>query len=74
MKADTDWWFSAVCAQTDPDLFFPDQVPTKASKATCLGCEVRPECLEYALAHDERFGVWGGLDITERQKLTKGAS
>ena len=32
-------------------------------------CEVRHECLEYALAHDERFGIWGGLTEYERKTL-----
>lgn len=58
-------------------LFFND-APTKAAaregKQFCNGtidkqpCPVRDECLAYALAHDERFGVWGGL--SERQRLT----
>jgi WhiB family redox-sensing transcriptional regulator len=38
-----------------------------------LTCEVRAECLEYALAHDERFGIWGGLSERERRKLKKRA-
>ena len=36
-------------------------------------CEVRSECLEYALANDERFGIWGGLSERERRKLKKRA-
>ena len=39
----------------------------------CLACEVRGECLEYALANDERFGIWGGLSERERRKLKKRA-
>ncbi len=34
--------------------------------------EVRAECLEYALAHDERFGIWGGLSERERRRLRRG--
>ena len=37
------------------------------------GCEVRSECLEKALANDERFGIWGGLSERERRKLKKRA-
>jgi WhiB family redox-sensing transcriptional regulator len=33
----------------------------------------RSECLEYALANDERFGIWGGLSERERRKLKKRA-
>ena len=39
----------------------------------CLTCDVRDECLEYALQHDERFGIWGGLSERERRKLKKRA-
>jgi WhiB family redox-sensing transcriptional regulator len=36
-----------------------------------VGCDVRGECLEYALEHDERFGIWGGLSERERRKFKK---
>lgn len=39
----------------------------------CATCEVREECLEYALANDERFGIWGGLSERERRKLKRRA-
>ena len=45
---------------------------TREAKKVCLGCDVRGECLEYALQHDERFG-WGGLSERERRKLKKRA-
>ncbi|MBU3751599.1 MAG: WhiB family transcriptional regulator, partial [Mycobacterium sp.] len=38
----------------------------------CLGCEVRDACLDYALANDERFGIWGGLSERERRRLKRG--
>ena len=69
---DAAWIGRAVCAQTDPDAFFPEKGgSTREAKKICLGCEVRHECLEYALAHDERFGIWGGLSETERELLLK---
>ena len=57
------WWQErALCAQTDPEAFFPEKGgSTREAKKVCLGCDVRGDCLEYALAHDERFGIWGGL-------------
>jgi len=55
------WQERALCAQTDPEAFFPEKGgSTREAKRVCLSCEVRAECLEYALAHDERFGIWGG--------------
>ena len=42
-------------------------------QAICTSCEVRAQCLEYALENDERFGIWGGLSERERRKLRKRA-
>jgi len=65
------WWFAALCAQTDPELFFPEKGgSTRAAKRVCTGCPVRAQCLEHALAHDERYGVWGGTSERERRRLT----
>lgn len=63
-----------LCGQTDPDAFFPEKGgSTKAAKAVCLACPVRVRCLEYALSHEERFGVWGGLSEKERRRLRNAA-
>jgi WhiB family redox-sensing transcriptional regulator len=67
------WQDKALCAQTDPEAFFPEKGgSTREAKKICLGCEVRHECLDYALAHDERFGIWGGLSERERRRLKRG--
>lgn len=67
------WQERALCAQTDPEAFFPEKGgSTREAKRICLGCEVRDQCLEYALAHDERFGIWGGLSERERRRLKRG--
>ncbi len=66
------WQERALCAQTDPEAFFPEKGgSTREAKKVCSGCEVRGECLEYALANDERFGIWGGLSERERRKLKR---
>jgi WhiB family redox-sensing transcriptional regulator len=68
------WQERALCAQTDPEAFFPEKGgSTREAKKVCSGCEVRGECLEYALGHDERFGIWGGLSERERRKLKRRA-
>lgn len=68
------WQERALCAQTDPEAFFPEKGgSTREAKKICLTCEVRDECLQYALEHDERFGIWGGLSERERRKLKKRA-
>jgi len=68
------WQSDSLCAQTDPEAFFPEKGgSTRDAKRICASCEVRSQCLEYALANDERFGIWGGLSERERRKLRKRA-
>ncbi|MGF0117778.1 WhiB family transcriptional regulator [Promicromonospora sp. Marseille-Q5078] len=68
------WQERALCAQTDPEAFFPEKGgSTREAKKVCTSCEVRAECLDYALANDERFGIWGGLSERERRKLKRRA-
>lgn len=69
-----EWQTDALCAQTDPEAFFPEKGgSTRDAKKICVTCEVRNQCLEYALRNDERFGIWGGLSERERRKLRKRA-
>jgi WhiB family redox-sensing transcriptional regulator len=69
---DPGWQELALCAQTDPEAFFPEKGgSTREAKRVCLSCEVRQECLEYALANDERFGIWGGLSERERRRIKR---
>lgn len=64
------WVAYALCAETDPDAFFPDRGgSTREAKRTCMACDVRAECLDYALRNNERFGVWGGMSERPRRKL-----
>lgn len=51
-------------------LFFPEQGHDGAvARAVCHGCSVRLDCLEYALAHAEEFGIWGGCGERERERI-----
>ncbi len=69
-----DWQDRALCSQTDPEAFFPEKGrSTREAKKVCASCDVKAECLDYALRHDERFGIWGGLSERERRKLTRRA-
>lgn len=69
------WASQAKCLQADPETFFPEKGgSTREAKRICMQCEVRIECLEYALENDERFGIWGGLSERERRKLKRLAS
>jgi WhiB family redox-sensing transcriptional regulator len=72
--ANGSWEERALCAQTDPEAFFPEKGgSTRDAKAVCLDCEVRPDCLDAALQSGERFGIRGGLSERERRKLGKAA-
>lgn len=66
------WQADSLCTQTDPEAFFPEKGgSTRDAKRICAECTVRSECLEYALANDERFGIWGGLSERERRKFRR---
>ncbi len=67
-----EWQERALCSQTDPEAFFPEKGGTpREAKRICGRCEVKDECLTYALDHNERFGIWGGLSERERRKIQR---
>ncbi len=72
-SADRDFIDDALCAQTDPEAFFPEKGGSpKEAKAMCARCQVADACLQDALDNDEEFGVWGGLTARERKNLLAG--
>ena len=71
--SDNGVYDEALCAQTDPEAFFPDKGQSpKAAKAMCARCAVSTACLQLAIDNDEQFGVWGGLTARERRDLVAG--
>jgi WhiB family redox-sensing transcriptional regulator len=72
---DLGWQDRALCAETDPEAFFPEKGgSTREAKKVCRFCEVRAECLEYALENGERYGIWGGLSERERRRISRQAA
>jgi WhiB family redox-sensing transcriptional regulator len=72
---DLRWQDAALCAEVDPEIFFVEKGGSTApAKRVCRSCEVRAECLQYALDHDERFGIYGGLSERERRRLKRVAA
>jgi WhiB family redox-sensing transcriptional regulator len=66
------WQDQANCLGVDPDLFFPERgASTREAKEVCRGCVVREDCLEYALANGEKFGIWGGMSERERRRIRR---
>ena len=56
-----------------PETFFPlkgagGRIDVRAAKRACMGCAIRPACLEHALTYGEKWGVWGGMTERERRK------
>lgn len=68
-------WTKANCKGLDPDLMLPvrgaDPADLAAAKAVCAGCEVREDCLEHAVATNEKRGVWGGASYSERKAIVR---
>jgi WhiB family transcriptional regulator, redox-sensing transcriptional regulator len=65
----------AACRSAAPGLFFPisssgrSMAQVAEAKAICAGCQVRGECLAFALRTYQIHGVWGGLSEQERYPL-----
>jgi WhiB family transcriptional regulator, redox-sensing transcriptional regulator len=72
-----EWVHRAKCRDEDPELFFPigttgpAAAQIDAAKAICMQCEVRLQCLEWALATAQDAGVWGGMSEEERRALRR---
>jgi WhiB family redox-sensing transcriptional regulator len=66
------WTERARCTEIGGDMFFPEHGESPArAKRVCARCDVRPQCLEYALSNNERFGVWGGTSEYERRQMRR---
>lgn len=71
------WRDKAECLHLPVDLFFPEKgdcntVDTaRQAKQVCAQCPVRVQCLEYALEHEQSYGVFGGMTVRERAKERK---
>ena len=67
------WTEHAECRKSGPDdgVWFPEKTNhrNRAGKNICDRCIVRAECLDYALTHKERAGIWGGLNTKERNAI-----
>ncbi|HYY45239.1 MAG TPA: WhiB family transcriptional regulator [Actinomycetota bacterium] len=78
---DIDWQDRAACTSYHPTgLFFDlDDVEPPAerrrreeqAKAICAICDVRVECLEFALKWREVHGIWGGTTEAERRQILR---
>lgn len=68
-----DWINQRACTTADLEVFFPTRGQSVASaKAICAECPVQGECLKYALANTEVWGIWGGTSEADRRRLRRG--
>lgn len=66
------WMVDGLCAQADPELWFPEIGSTgHAAKRICQQCPVIEECLAYAVEHGE-MGIWGGTSERQRTATRRG--
>lgn len=81
LATDAAWRERAACLEYPAVIFFgldDSESPAERrsredmAKSICTRCEVRQECLEYALATREPYGIWGGLTEIERKARLRG--
>jgi WhiB family redox-sensing transcriptional regulator len=73
----------AACAEVDPELFFSvdtedyqgriigSSYPSiQQAKSVCGGCELKFDCLAYALKANV-MGIWGGTTEAQRNSLRR---
>jgi WhiB family redox-sensing transcriptional regulator len=68
---DTSWMEDAYCRDAEPESFYSEneQFQRKLVEQYCKKCPVMNQCLEYALAREDRFGVWGGTTGRQRREI-----
>jgi WhiB family redox-sensing transcriptional regulator len=67
-----DWAENALCAEVDPEIFFPvtgQRDDGRKAKRICAKCHVVDKCLEYGM--NVEFGIYGGLTASERARLRR---
>jgi WhiB family redox-sensing transcriptional regulator len=69
------WNVDAECAGMDPELFFPGRgESTKEIEAVCNRCPISEQCLDHALRHGRKHGIWGGTSERQRRMIRTGTT
>jgi len=56
----------------DAELFFARNLhDARPAIRACNGCDVRDQCLDYAVSQQIEIGVWGGLTERQRRAYTR---
>ncbi len=69
---DMSWRDRGACRGLDPEVFYPEtDEQAGEAKTVCSECTVQAKCLEHALTHREKEGVWGGATERERRRIIR---
>lgn len=75
ISPEREWQGEAACVGSDRDLFFATSPSRVArAKSICSRCPVRIPCLVEAFDNDERYGIWGGLTVEERDAVAQASA
>lgn len=69
------WMKDAGCKGNTKADFFPESGYTKESQLAyeiCSRCNVKTECLNYAVDRPELLGIWGGTSHRQRRHIRMG--
>jgi WhiB family redox-sensing transcriptional regulator len=72
-----DWHAAGACHGADPEIFFPvsgkglSRPQIDRARGICAGCQVRGECLDYAMTSGEMHGIWGGTTPEDRTRARR---
>lgn len=68
------WFENAACKGMDLEVFYfepPSGRKMRQAVVICRSCPVMADCARWALRSRERFGVWGGLSPSQRQRILR---
>lgn len=71
-----EWYDQAACKNANSDWWFPGvgegvRNVARAKRICWTQCEVREECLDYAVSTNQKWGIWGGMSERQRRRVRK---
>jgi WhiB family transcriptional regulator, redox-sensing transcriptional regulator len=72
-----EWQAAGACLSADPEIFFPvsgtgaSTPQIEQARRICAGCQVRRECLDWAMNSGEMHGIWGGTTPEDRTRARR---
>lgn len=69
-----EWHQRAACRGLGHEAFVVGTGGRFSRRELSVGCSVRQDCLETALANDELVGLWGGTTEVQRRQMRRGVA